>query len=87
MSEELSLCGLNKALAYYEERAGHLQEINAKLRSDLESARGALKNTGYEKNGAMCWCAGWASMPCIDQPKCRDARAVLAPPKETDCGT
>jgi hypothetical protein len=31
-----------------------------------------------KKEQRKCWCAGWASQPCIDQPQCVAARKAVA---------
>ncbi len=47
-----------------------------RLRATIDRLAAALEATG--KGSKQCWCAGWASLPCIDQPQCKEARAALA---------
>lgn len=43
-----------------------------------------LESTGRQgvTRKDRCWCFGWASFPCINQPQCVAAREILIKAKE-----
>lgn len=57
-----------------------VKEANARLRSLLAKAAGAMERTKRmnSQHGTPCWCSTAAGIYCVGQKQCRQAAAVLA---------